>query len=77
MRTSARSDWQLPDCDAATARTTIAEPEILVGGGLVMSRDRDGRFVLHAFIDGETRCVGRYHDALAAWDAIDRLDTLE
>jgi hypothetical protein len=52
---------------------TIPRPSVL-GDGLALSHDMDGRLVLHEFVGGQSRRLGSYASAADAWRAIDAID---
>ena len=46
----------------------------VVGDGLVLSHDADGRLVLDELAGGRSRRLGSYASAADAWRAIDAID---
>ena len=51
--------------------------EVVVGEGLVLTRDANAGYALHAFVDGEMRHIGSYDSTAEAWQAIDQIDAGE
>lgn len=48
--------------------------EVVVGDGLVLTRDSRAGYGLHAFVAGEMRRIGTYSSTADAWQAVDEID---
>ena len=54
-------------------QATIRRHQV-VGDGLALSHDADGRLVLHELVGARSRRLGSYASAADAWRAIDAID---
>ncbi len=52
---------------------TIKRPSV-IGDGLALSHDPDGRLVLHELAGSQSQRLGSYASAADAWRAIDAID---
>jgi hypothetical protein len=72
MTTILKSE-QVP-ADTMVPADTLNVRSAVVGDGLMLHEDEDGRLSLHTLWGGQARRLGTFDNAAEAWAELDRLD---